>query len=192
MPIKVSTKLFLIAYCLDGVLSVAVTSNSQYIVSGSTDKSIKVFGLKRSPQVFHLENIHESKLERKGWFLIIYLDYINSVAMYDSKYVISSSFDQSIKIFDLETQKQVCHFEDAHQGNFLQWIISHCLDGITSITVTSDHRFLVSGSDDKSIGVFDLSTKQKIYEFKNAHECKLFQGPDLSLFSWNFLCGCFL
>jgi len=34
----------------------------------------------------------------------------------DDKYVISASFDQSIKVFDLQTKQQVHHFENTHQG----------------------------------------------------------------------------
>ena len=47
-------------YYLGMVMSVAVTSGNKHIVSGSSDGSIKVFGLS-STQVHHFENAHESK-----------------------------------------------------------------------------------------------------------------------------------
>ncbi len=34
-----------------------------------------------------------------------------------NKYVVSGSFDKSIKIFDLETRQEAHHFDKVHQGN---------------------------------------------------------------------------
>jgi len=48
-------------------------------------------------------------------------------------------------------------------------LINH-LDGVTSVAVTSDNRYVISGSWDKSIKVFDLQTKQQVHHFENAHD----------------------
>ena len=40
---------------------------------------------------------------------------------------------------------------------------------VRSVAVSSDNRFIVSGSDDKSIKVFDLQTKQQMHHFADAH-----------------------
>jgi len=37
---------------------------------------------------------------------------------------------------------------------------------------TNDERFIISGSGDKSIKIFDILTKQQIYHFVDAHEGK--------------------
>jgi len=44
------------------------------------------------------------------------------------------------------------------------------LDLITSVTVTYDNRYVISGSWDESIKVFDLQTKQLVHHFENAHK----------------------
>jgi len=44
------------------------------------------------------------------------------------------------------------------------------LGSITSVAVTSDNRYVISGSEDKSIKVFDLQTKQQVHHFENAHK----------------------
>jgi len=81
----------------------------------------------------------------------------------DNKYIISGgASDYSIKVFDLHARKQVYHFQDAHKG----WI--------KSLAVTSDSRFLVSGSGagEVSIKMFDLETKQVVHHFSNVHTGK--------------------
>jgi len=66
-------------------------------------------------------------------------------------------------------------FENLHRGTevylYQKFIF---LGAITSMAVTSDNRFLISGSEDKSIKVFDLPTKQLVHHFENAHKSKEF------------------
>ena len=80
----------------------------------------------------------------------------------DNRYIISGSFDKSIKVFDLQTKQLVRHFENAHKG--MEIYIDYkfiFLDWISSVTVTSDNRYIISGSWDKSIKMFDLYTRQE-------------------------------
>ena len=53
-------------------------------------------------------------------------------------------------------------------------------DSITCIAISPDQRFLVSGSEDCSIKMFDIQTKQEIHEF--AQDCIpfLFKKNELS------------
>jgi len=103
-----------------------------------------------------------------------FLDGITSVAVTsDSKYIISGSYDKSIKVFDLQTKQQVHHFENAHEGTEISRpIINQSWDFISSMTVTSDNIYIISGSYDGSIKVFDLQTKQLVHHFENAQQCK--------------------
>ena len=43
------------------------------------------------------------------------------------------------------------------------------IDTINSVAISADGRFIVSGSDDKSIKVFDMHTKESVHNFSNAH-----------------------
>ena len=56
---------------------------------------------------------------------------------------------------------------------------------MTSVEVSDDNKYVVSGSKDKSIKVFDFATKQEVHHFTNAHESRpsplLYMIPDLYL-----------
>ena len=38
------------------------------------------------------------------------------IASFDSRFIISGSDDKSIKMFDVETHKEIAHFKDVHEG----------------------------------------------------------------------------
>jgi len=78
----------------------------------------------------------------------------------DNRFIVSGSFDSSIKVFDLQTKQEIYHFQNAHKK---------C---VTSLAVTSDSRFIISGSWDQSIKVFDLYTKQEVHHIHGAHPRK--------------------
>ena len=130
--------------------SVAITSENRFIISGSSDHSIKVFDLHTKQEVHHFQNVHQSL--------------INSIVLTpDNRFIISGSDDKSIKIFDLGAQQETQHFHHTRQGKFV-CTISDCLGSvISSASPTSDNGFMVSGfgSGEKSIKVFDLHTRHE-------------------------------
>jgi WD40 repeat protein len=66
-------------------------------------------------------------------------DYVNSVAVTpDGKYVVSGSGDNTVRLWDLATGKEVRRFT-GHES------------GVMSVAVTPDGRYVVSGSEDKTI-----------------------------------------
>lgn len=89
----------------------------------------------------------------------------------DSRYVVSASDDRSIKIFDLGEKKEVHNFENAHQGDIFNAInIDLGLEDIMTVAMTPDGKYIVSGSLDNTIKIFDFETKQEVHHFKEAHE----------------------
>ncbi len=90
----------------------------------------------------------------------------------DNKYIISGSSDKSIKIFDLSTFKEIRHVKDAHESRFVEWPESYYLAFLETIVVTSDNKYVISGSGDKSIKVFEFNTGKEICHFKDAHKSK--------------------
>ena len=76
----------------------------------------------------------------------------------DGKFLISCSWDRSIKIFDIDNKNEIHHFRDAHE------------DRIYSVAISPDSRWIVTGSADKSLKVFDLLTEQQIDHFQNVRE----------------------
>ena len=81
----------------------------------------------------------------------------------------------SIKLFDIETYQEIGHFPNTHQGSSRYIIQSHnfYLDIIVSIVISSDNSFIVTGSRDKSIKIFNLKNKQETHCFPNAHPSQL-------------------
>ena len=71
------------------VKSIAISSDSKYIVSGSYDKTIKIWNLESGQEIKTLKGHSES---------------VNSVAISsDNKYIVSGSADNSIKIWNIES-----------------------------------------------------------------------------------------
>ena len=99
----------------------------------------------------------------------------------DSRFIISSSYDKSIKIIDINAKQEVHHFVGAHDGKFKSLRpLSRYLAWINSIAVTPDGQYVFSSSYDKSIKMFDLQTKQQEHQFADAHN-GIFRYWD----SWN-------
>jgi len=44
--------------CLDSIYSVAISPDNQYVISGSADKSIKIFNIEKGKEVIHFKNVH--------------------------------------------------------------------------------------------------------------------------------------
>lgn len=96
-------------------------------------------------------------------------DVISSVVISkDNKFLVSSSWDKSIKVFDFDTKHEIYHFKDAHDGLFFPSFANNLLiDRIHSITISHDSRFIVSASADKMIKIFDIFTEEEIDRFSN-------------------------
>ncbi|OIP71068.1 MAG: hypothetical protein AUK43_07405 [Oscillatoriales cyanobacterium CG2_30_40_61] len=115
------------------VLSVAISSNGQYLVSSSIDKTVKLWSLK-TKTLLHTFTGHTS------WVNVVKITP-------DNQTLISGSADKTIKLWNLE-KKQLVHTFNGHTG----WI--------SCLAISSDSKFLVSGSTDKTIKLWDLNQKQ--------------------------------
>ena len=101
---------------LESILSVVVTSDNKYIICGTTFSSIKIFDLQTKQQVHHFENAHKG-MEIEIHYKLFFLVCITSVTVTpDDNYLISTSMDKSIKIFDLQTKQLVHHFDNVGKG----------------------------------------------------------------------------
>lgn len=112
------------------VNSVAVTPDSQKIISASEDKTIKIWELKSRRLLYSMIDMYP----------------VNSVAISpDGRYIVSGSDGASVKIWDVSNGRLVRTL-DGHSSR------------ITSVVVTPDGQEVISGSWDHSIKVWDLTS----------------------------------
>ncbi|MDZ8139915.1 MAG: WD40 repeat domain-containing protein, partial [Nostoc sp. DedQUE04] len=115
--------------------AITVTSNGKYIISGSNDKTLKVWDLEIGKEISSFTG---------------HTDKINTIVVTpDDKLLISGSSDKTIKVWNLETKQQIFIFE----GHIEQ---------ITSIAVTPSGKRVISASEDKTIKVWSLTTGQEL------------------------------
>ncbi|WP_437969798.1 NB-ARC domain-containing protein [Sorangium sp. So ce260] len=159
------------------VYDVAVTAEGRFIISASSDTTLKVWDLATGQAIRTL----------KG-----HTDGVSSVAVtLDGRFAVSASWDRTLKVWDLAAEQAICTLK-GHSGRVTSvavtangqlaisaswdktikvWDIAagqvvHTLVGhrsnVTSITVTADGRFAVSASLDRTLIVWDVTTGEAI------------------------------
>lgn len=119
----------------DTVNCIAISPDGQTLVSGSADKTIKIWNLKTGRQLHTIEG---------------HSDTINCVAISpDGQTIVSGSADKTIKIWNLKTGRQV--------RSLGGWFPAH-LDSICSVAITPDGQTLISGSRDHTIKLWNMAT----------------------------------
>jgi tetrahydromethanopterin S-methyltransferase subunit G len=125
----------------DTVNCVAISPDGQNLVSGSADKTIKIWNLKTGRQLHTLEG-HSDK--------------VNCVVISpDGQNLVSGSADRTIKIWNLNTGKQI--------RSLGGWFSAH-LDSICSLAITPDAQTIISGSRDHTIKLWNFSTGRQTGE----------------------------
>ncbi|KAG6816427.1 hypothetical protein H0H93_008081 [Arthromyces matolae] len=125
----------------DGVTSVAFSSDGSCIVSGSYDRSVRVWDTSTGQELEVLEG---------------HTDGVTSVALSsDGSRIVSGSVDKSVRVWDAST------------GQELKVLEGH-MHFVNSVAFTRDGNHIVSGSVDKSVRVWDTLTGQELKALKNA------------------------
>ncbi|RCJ38766.1 hypothetical protein A6770_12745 [Nostoc minutum NIES-26] len=115
--------------------AITITSNGKFLISGSNDKSLKVWNLETGREDFSLRG---------------HTDKINTIAVTpNGKLLISGSSDKTIKVWNLDTKTEV-------------FIFKGHTDQITSVTITPSNKRVLSASEDKTIKVWNLKTRRAI------------------------------
>lgn len=159
------------------VTSVAITSDSKYIVSGSRDMSLRIWKFSERKQVSILQG---------------HTGYISSISLsQDDKLIISGSWDMNVKIWSLPEAKLITTLYGHNSyvnsvcisplSNFIAsasrdkcvkvWNLQQkteefTLNGhaanVNTVVFSSDGSFLVSCSDDKTIRIWNFKTQEMI------------------------------
>ena len=143
----------------DDVNSVAISSDSNYIVSGSEDDTVKLWDIVYQTPVNTFEGNKHS---------------VTSVAISsDGNYIVSGSEDdtvklwytgnQSIRFWDIDNQSPVHTFE-------IRESIVHTFEGhqseVTSVAISSDGKYLVSGSEDETVKLWNITNQSLVHTFE--------------------------
>lgn len=116
-------------------MSVAFSPDSNYVASGSKDKTIKIFQLLRATGTWQ---------EKQA--LVGHTDIVNSVVFSPvGAYLASASKDRTIKIWQRDT---------TNMWKQIQSLNDHT-DSVTSIAFSSDGNYLISGSADKTVKIWE-------------------------------------
>ena len=98
------------------IVSIEFGSSGRLFFTGSADGSIKVFDLSIKQEVHHFPNAHDGRLLVKT-YSNQNLDPITSIALARNKgYIVSASFDRSLKVFTIESKQEDFCIPDAHKG----------------------------------------------------------------------------
>lgn len=115
----------------DDVTSVAFSPNGRRIVSGSQDKTIRVWDATKGKQLVILSG-HEKAVS-------------SAVFSWNGCQIVSGSADKTIRIWDTENGKQ------------LQCLQGH-KNSVNSVTFSPDGQKIVSGSGDKTVCIWDAKS----------------------------------
>jgi len=119
----------------DEVHGMAVSPDGKRIVSGSVDKTVKLWDAATGAELMTLRG-HEGE--------------INSVAFsQDGKRIVSGSEDKTIKIWDAAT------------GTELRTLRGHS-DNVWSVAFSQDGKRIVSGSGDRTIKIWDAAIGEEL------------------------------
>jgi tetratricopeptide (TPR) repeat protein len=121
------------------VTTVAFSPDGRAAVSGSLDKTLKLWDLATGKEIRTLRG---------------HPDYVNSVAIsFDGRTALSGSWDKTLKLWDLASGKEIRTLQ-GHTGP------------VTSVAISPDGRTVLSGSEDKTVRIWDFGRAARYIEFE--------------------------
>jgi len=117
------------------VSSIAVSPDSMVIVSGSTDRSVRIWDAQTGaamlpPLLGHTGGVHSVAISSDG------------------RLIASGSLDNTVRLWDMQKGKAVGQNMQGHS------------DAVNAVVFSPDARWLASGSNDKTVRIWDVATQQ--------------------------------
>ncbi|KAJ3129501.1 hypothetical protein HK098_001268 [Nowakowskiella sp. JEL0407] len=162
------------------VKAAAISVDGNLIVSGSSDKTIKIWSMESGEELKTLKGhngaVTSVAISDDGGFIVSGSDdklikiwsvhsgqeirecvghtlSVNSVAVSrDGNYIVSGSNDRKLKIWSVESGKEIRSL--AGHSNWVR-----------SVRISADGTIIVSGSDDKTVKVWNFQTGNELYSF---------------------------
>lgn len=92
-----------------------MSAGNELIVSGSRDKSVKIFSMETKEMLHYFQNAHNSIIN--PFTLSLPIDSVTSVAVSaNGRLVVSGSSDRSIRAFKIEHREETYHTQEVHSG----------------------------------------------------------------------------
>jgi WD40 repeat protein len=133
------------------VTSIALSPDSRFILSGGLDNTLRLWDVATGKQ----ERIFKWTFKR--YFEDGYNDYINSVAFSpDGKFAISGSNEKTIRLWDVDTGKELRVFRGFFTGH---------TGAVNSVSFSPDGKYILSGGSDNKLRLWDLDTVRQIKIF---------------------------
>eukprot|EP01015_Nassula_variabilis_P035298 TRINITY_DN884_c0_g4_i4.p1 TRINITY_DN884_c0_g4~~TRINITY_DN884_c0_g4_i4.p1 ORF type:complete len:300 (-),score=52.67 TRINITY_DN884_c0_g4_i4:159-1058(-) len=131
------------------VLSMAMTSDNKYLIQGTTTGQIIAWDI-QSKKMISIQDLSQT-------------DQIKTVFVSNkNKYMLAVTSEGYFVLFELfyeqEEEDDDYVFEDAHS------------DDVDAVAVTRDSKYMITGSRDRSIKIWDFQTKKLLYTIENAHK----------------------
>ncbi|QIR41002.1 hypothetical protein HCG51_32855 [Tolypothrix sp. PCC 7910] len=123
----------------DTVNAVAFTPDGKYVISGSSDNTLKVWNWQTGELLRNLEGHSDS----------VYAIALSA----DGKYVISASDDKTLKVWNWQTGQQLRNLE-GHTNS------------VNALALTPDGKYVISASWDNTLKVWDWQTGQQLRTLK--------------------------
>ncbi len=126
-----------------GVRTVAWSPKGTYFVAGGYGFGIRGFDVKGQKEAFQLAP--DKQVE-------------NLRITSDDKLLAASFGSGDVRLYDLESRKEVHHFDAVHEG------------GIWGMALSADDKLLATGGKDNHVFVFDLTTRKRVHDLKHPGE----------------------
>ncbi len=88
----------------------------------------------------------------------------------DDKYILTGSNDGTVKGYDFSTRQEIFVFEnEAHHKNPSSPFKS--IKAVRELALSHDNKYFIIGSDDDSVKIVHLESKEVLHSFPEAHTC---------------------